>query len=75
MNKRLQLNPIKLSQPITTGMIETKGDDIKDAAYLLKDTQLMAYVQTPDFEGGLESGFAKSIEAVIEQLVEPKEDK
>ncbi|HHD75614.1 MAG TPA: nitrogenase iron-molybdenum cofactor biosynthesis protein NifN, partial [Campylobacterales bacterium] len=29
------------------------------------------YVHTPDFEGGLESGFAKAIEATIEQLVEP----
>lgn len=56
----------------TTGMTETKGDDIKGATFLLKDTQLMAYVHTPDFEGGLESGFAKSVEAVIEQLIEPK---
>lgn len=58
----------------TTGMTETKGDDIKGAAFLLKDKQLMAYVHTPDFEGGLESGFAKSIEAIIEQLVEPKDE-
>lgn len=57
----------------TTGMTETKGDDIKGAAYLLKDKQKMVYVHTPDFEGGLESGFAKSIEAIIEQLVEKKE--
>lgn len=56
----------------TTGMTETKGDDIKGATYLLRDTQKMAYVHTPDFEGGLESGFAKSIEAIIEQLVEVK---
>ncbi|WP_415398536.1 hypothetical protein [Sulfurimonas sp. CS5] len=33
----------------TTGMTETKGDDIKGATFLLKDTQLMAYVHTPDF--------------------------
>ncbi|QOY53131.1 nitrogenase iron-molybdenum cofactor biosynthesis protein NifN [Candidatus Sulfurimonas baltica] len=58
----------------TTGMTETKGDDIKGATFLLKDTQLMSYVHTPDFEGGLESGFAKSIEAIIEQLVEPKDE-
>lgn len=58
----------------TTGMTETKGDDIKGASYLLKDEQLISYVHTPDFEGGLESGFAKSIEAVIEQLVEPKDE-
>ena len=58
----------------TTGMTETKGDDIKGASYLLRDRQLISYVHTPDFEGGLESGFAKSIEAMIEQLVEPKDN-
>jgi len=56
----------------TTGMTETKGDDIKGATYLLKDQQKMVYVHTPDFEGGLESGFAHSIEAIIEQLVKEK---
>ncbi len=55
----------------TTGMTETKGDDIKGATFLLKDTQKMVYVHTPDFEGGLESGYAKSIEAIIEQLITP----
>jgi nitrogenase molybdenum-iron protein NifN len=55
----------------TTGLTETKGDDIKGAAYLLKDTQKMVFVHTPDFEGGLQSGWAKSVEALIEQLVEP----
>jgi len=54
----------------TTGLTETKGDDIKGATYLLRDVQKMVYVHTPDFEGGLESGWAKSIEAIIEQLVE-----
>ncbi|MEJ2414531.1 MAG: nitrogenase iron-molybdenum cofactor biosynthesis protein NifN [Sulfurimonas sp.] len=57
----------------TTGMTETKGDDIKGAAKLLEDVQLMCYVHTPDFEGGLESGFAKSVEAIVDQLVEEKE--
>lgn len=55
----------------TTGMTETKGDDIKGAAYLLKERQKMVYVHTPDFEGGLESGFSLSIQAVISQLVQP----
>lgn len=55
----------------TTGLTETKGDDIKGAAYLLKDTQKMVYVHTPDFEGGLESGWALSVEAIIDQLVKP----
>lgn len=53
----------------TTGLTETKGDDIKGATLLLQDQQSIAYVNTPDFEGSLESGFAKSIEAIIEQHV------
>lgn len=53
----------------TTGLTETKGDDIKGACLLLEDTQKMAYANTPDFEGSLESGFAKAIEAIIEQHV------
>ncbi|AXX93212.1 nitrogenase iron-molybdenum cofactor biosynthesis protein NifN [Malaciobacter molluscorum LMG 25693] len=53
----------------TTGLTETKGDDIKGATLLLKDIQKMVYVNTPDFEGSLESGFAKSVEAIITQLV------
>ncbi len=54
----------------TTGLTETKGDDIKGACLLVQDQQEMVYVNTPDFEGSIESGFAKSIEAIIEQVVE-----
>lgn len=53
----------------TTGLTETKGDDIKGATALVKNQQEMVYVNTPDFEGSLESGFAKSIEAIIDQIV------
>lgn len=53
----------------TTGLTETKGDDIKGATLLLKEKQEMTYVHTPDFEGGLQSGFSKSVEAIIEQQV------
>lgn len=54
----------------TTGLTETKGDDIKGASMLVQDIQKICYVNTPDFEGSIESGFAKSIEAIIEQLVQ-----
>jgi nitrogenase molybdenum-iron protein NifN len=57
----------------TTGMTETKGDDIKGATLLLKDKQLIVYTNTPDFEGGLESGYLKAINSTVDQLVEPKE--
>ncbi|WP_320035652.1 nitrogenase iron-molybdenum cofactor biosynthesis protein NifN [Halarcobacter sp.] len=53
----------------TTGLTETKGDDIKGATILLQDQQTICYVNTPDFEGSIESGFAKSVEAIIDQLV------
>ncbi len=54
----------------TTGLSETKGDDIKGASLLLKDKQKIVYVHTPDFEGGLESGWALSVQGIIEQLIE-----
>lgn len=57
----------------TTGLTETKGDDIKGVASILQHEHNIVYVHTPDFEGGLESGYAKSIEAMIEQLVYPQE--
>jgi len=55
----------------TTGMTETKGDDIKGATLLLKEKQKMVYVHTPDFEGGLESGWSLSVQNIIAQLIEP----
>ena len=55
----------------TTGLTETKGDDIKGASLLLKEKQRIVYVHTPDFEGGLESGWQKSVANVIDQLVAP----
>ena len=55
----------------TTGMTETKGDDIKGATLLLKEKQKMVYVHTPDFEGGLESGWSLSVQNIISQLIEP----
>lgn len=52
----------------TTGLTETKGDDIRGACDLIKEDQPIVWVNTPDFEGGLESGFAKAIGAMIDQL-------
>lgn len=55
----------------TTGLTETKGDDIKGASLLLKDKQAIVWAHTPDFEGGLESGWSISVQSIITQLVEP----
>ncbi|MEJ2519946.1 MAG: nitrogenase iron-molybdenum cofactor biosynthesis protein NifN [Desulfuromonadales bacterium] len=53
----------------TTGLTETKGDDIRGVARQI-DFPLVT-VHTPDYEGGLESGWALACKAMIEQLVAP----
>lgn len=52
----------------STGLTETKGDDLRAANDAISLPSV--YVQTPDYEGGLESGFASATQALIEQLVE-----
>lgn len=53
----------------TTGLTETKGDDIRGIAGKI-DVPLV-YVNTPDFKGGLESGWTLTTQALIDQLTEP----
>ncbi len=53
----------------TTGLPETKGDDIRGVAAQIDFP--MVTVNTPDYEGGFESGWALSCQAMIEQLVTP----
>ncbi len=53
----------------TTGLAETKGDDIRGVA--AKVDYPLVYVNTPDYEGGFESGWALTCKALIEQLVKP----
>ncbi|PLY02035.1 MAG: nitrogenase iron-molybdenum cofactor biosynthesis protein NifN [Desulfuromonas sp.] len=55
----------------TTGLPETKGDDIRGVAKQIDFP--MVWVNTPDYEGGLESGWALACKAMIEQLVEASE--
>ena len=55
----------------TTGLPETKGDDIRGVAKQIEFT--MVTVNTPDYEGGIESGWAKTCKAMIEQLAEASE--
>ncbi len=56
----------------TTGLPETKGDDIAGVAS--KVDYPLVYVNTPDYEGGFESGWALTCKALIEQLVVPSEN-
>lgn len=53
----------------TTGLTETKGDDIRRVAS--KVDFPLVHVNTPDYEGAYESGWALATKAMIDQLVEP----
>lgn len=57
---------------LTSGLTEVKGDDVQTAVKCLvseirsqnKDCTIL-HVATPDYEGGLETGYAKAVEALL----------
>ncbi|PLY01741.1 MAG: nitrogenase iron-molybdenum cofactor biosynthesis protein NifN, partial [Desulfuromonas sp.] len=53
----------------TTGLTETKGDDIRTIASEVDFP--VVHVNTPDYEGGFESGWGEATAAIIDQLVAP----
>ncbi len=53
----------------TTGLTETKGDDVRGVGMHIEIPYV--FVNTPDYEGGLESGWALTVTAMIEQLTQP----
>lgn len=56
----------------TTGLPETKGDDIRGVANQIDCP--MVHVNTSDYEGGLESGWALACKAMIQQLCDETEE-
>ncbi len=52
----------------TTGLTETKGDDVRSVGMHIEIPY--CYVNTPDFEGGMESGWALTCKALIKQHTE-----
>jgi len=53
----------------TTGLTETKGDDVRGVGMHIEIPY--CYVNTPDFEGGMESGWALTAKALIDQHTAP----
>ncbi|NOY40066.1 MAG: nitrogenase iron-molybdenum cofactor biosynthesis protein NifN, partial [Nitrospirae bacterium] len=56
---------------LTTGLSEVKGDDVAGTVKELRvqDSGFrIINVSTPDYEGGLETGYAKAVEAVLESV-------
>ena len=54
----------------TTGLTETKGDDVRGVGMHIEIPY--CYVNTPDFEGGMESGWALTAKALIDQHTKPQ---
>ncbi len=57
---------------LTSGLSEVKGDDIPASIKQLSASgsgTTVMHIPTPDYEGGLETGYAKAVEAVIELIV------
>ncbi|MBI4848599.1 MAG: nitrogenase iron-molybdenum cofactor biosynthesis protein NifE [Nitrospirae bacterium] len=65
---------------LTSGLSEVKGDDVKKAVSSQRSAVsdqnkecFMVHVSTPDYEGGLETGYANAVEAVIESIISNRE--
>jgi len=56
----------------TTGLTETKGDDVRGVGMHIEIPY--CYVNTPDYEGGMQSGWALTVKALIEQHTKPSEE-
>lgn len=59
----------------TTGLSETQGCDVRNAIHVFRDAHpehagiAVVPVNTPDFNGTLESGYAAAVEATLDTLV------
>ncbi|MEW6601283.1 MAG: nitrogenase iron-molybdenum cofactor biosynthesis protein NifE, partial [Nitrospirota bacterium] len=53
---------------LSSGLSEVKGDDISEAKkrFRIQDSGCrIIHIPTPDYEGGMETGYAKAVEAVL----------
>lgn len=64
----IEKNSPALIGVLTTGLSEVKGDDVSSVVKQLgarNPKQHIIHIPTPDYDGGLETGFAKAVEAII----------
>ena len=65
----------------TTGVTETKGEDLQGhlATFRQRNPNLahlnLVFVNTPDFAGGFEDGFAAAVTGIVEAFAEPSRSK
>jgi nitrogenase molybdenum-iron protein NifN len=61
----------------STGVTETKGDDVDGFIKLIRarhpelDHVALVYVSTPDYKGAFQDGWAKTVDRIVEEFVEP----
>lgn len=66
---------------VTTGMTETRGDDIKGTLMRFReqypeyDDTVIVPVMTPDFKGDAETGYGDAVAAILETAVIPHAEK
>lgn len=65
----------------STGLTETKGDDVEGYLKLMRDKHPewegmeVVYASTPDYVGSLETGWAAAVTAMVERLAEPASER
>jgi nitrogenase molybdenum-cofactor synthesis protein NifE len=75
LNGFIEKNDPALIGVLTTGLSEVKGDDVK-AAVRSQEAEVRSnslktriiHISTPDYEGGLETGYARAIESVMRSI-------
>lgn len=60
---------------LTSGLSEVRGDDVKETVkkYWQDSAAKVLHVSTPDYEGGLETGYVRAVEIILD-LVEKRFD-
>jgi nitrogenase molybdenum-cofactor synthesis protein NifE len=56
---------------LTSGLSEVKGDDVRSVVKRFESNgpgTRVVYIPTPDYEGGLETGYARALESIIADL-------
>ncbi len=69
----IENNKPSLIGVLSSGLSEVKGDDVAAVVRRIQGPESRAkviHIPTPDFDGGLETGYARAVEAVI-QSIEP----
>src|SRR5574341_77294 len=71
----IQKNEPDVVGVLTSGLCEVKGDDVKNAVAVLAERYprtMIVHVPTPDYDGGLETGYARAVEALTNLAERPR---